>query len=774
MNRDVTPGQADKQVTGGDVLEGNVTRITFRNEENGYTVLRLHPDKPRSRSTNSAYNQDKDAVTTVVGNLPPVRPGETVRFRGTWINNKEYGEQFQATAVEYITPTTVEGIKRFLGSGVIKNVRKRTADKIVDHFGVAILGILDNAPERLSEVPGITAGRAKQIADGWVAQRNVKEIMLFLASHGVGTAHAVKIQQLYGDQAIQMVQQDPYRLARDVYGIGFKTADQIAQNMGLSEVAPQRIAAGVLHALETMAEDGHVFAERDELIRTSAEMLGLSADLCDGAIETLFTQDSIKLERIPRSALANPTEPLESENLFGIDTTQPETIEAVYLPLYYACEKGAANRIHAMIGSPVSKLRGVRSLDWDSFFTRLRSEASITLSEQQEEAVRGALSHKLSVITGGPGTGKTTTLRSVIRALEAINARYALASPTGRAAKRLSEATEREAKTIHRLFGYRPPGGFAHDENNPLPVDMLIIDETSMLGSVLFYSVLKALSPSTHLLLVGDVDQLPSVSAGDVLRDVINSGSAFVTRLNTIFRQAEGSLIIQNAHRINHGDPPDMSNSGTDFFVFSEQDSDLVADLVTDIVQNRIPRKFGFNPVDQVQVLAPMRRGSVGVDTLNTRLQAALNPQGKTAEKQLGGRVFRVGDKLMQTRNNYDKEVYNGDIGKLVSIDFDNSTFNVLIDGRSIEYDWSESDELIHAYAVTVHRSQGSEFPCVVIPLVNQHYVMLQRNLLYTAVTRAKKVVILVGSRWAISSAAANDSQTRRNSGLAWRIGGNG
>ncbi|MBX3066959.1 MAG: ATP-dependent RecD-like DNA helicase [Anaerolineae bacterium] len=728
-----------------ETLEGVIERVTYYSDETGYSVLRIKPNKPRFNFTAA-----KDGTLTVVGTLPELQPGESVRFTGTWVNHREHGKQFQANKVEQMLPATVEGLRRYLGSGMIKGVGPVTAKRIVDHFGLHTLDMLDRSPEQLRDVEGIGQKRAEWIIRGWQDQKQIKEIMLFLQSHNVSTAIAVKIFKAYGDESINQVQRDPYRLAREIHGIGFKTADQIARNLGLPTDSAVRVNAGVLFALSELTEDGNVYSLRSQIVEQAAELLGLPAEQCEVAIERLYSNHDIHIEGIP------------DEN--------GQMLEALYIPAMYHSEKGVATRIMGMIGLGMTRLRRAREIDWSAFFSRLEREDKITLTEQQQDAVRAALTHKISVLTGGPGTGKTTTLRAVIRALESIEARYALASPTGRAAKRLSEATSRPAKTIHRLLGFSPGEGFLQNENNPLNVDMLIVDESSMLDLVLFYSVLRALSPETHLLLVGDVDQLPSVGAGDVLRDVIGSEVAHVTRLDTIFRQAGDSLIIANAHRINHGEIPDISNNGNDFFLFSEREPDAVIDLLVDIVQNRIPNRFGLNPLDDVQVMAPMKRGSLGIDALNERLQQTLNPAGRAAEKQFGGRILRVGDKVMQTRNNYEKEVYNGDIGRIHAIDFTDQTLQVVMDGRFIDYDWSETDELMHAFAISVHRSQGSEYPAVVMPVVTQHYVMLQRNLLYTAVTRAKKLVVLVGTRWAIEKAINNDSESKRNSGLKWRL----
>jgi exodeoxyribonuclease V alpha subunit len=728
-----------------ETLEGVIERITYYSDESGYTVLRLRPDKP--------YRASSDGLLTVVGTLPELQPGEAVRLTGTWTSHREHGKQFRADAVEQMAPATLEGLRRYLGSGLIKGVGTKTANRIVDYFGMKTLDILEHAPDRMRDVPGVGNYRTNLIIKAWAEQQKIKEVMLFLQSHRVSTTLAVKIYKQYGDQAIDQVLSDPYRLARDIHGIGFKTADQIARNLGLPLDSPERIAAGTVFALYTLNDEGHVYAPRPVAVQMAAELLGVPAELCETAVEHLQRSEQIVVEELPPEQQG-----------------QPEKIEGLYLPPMYYSEKGTARRMLNTTASASSRLLSARSLDWQAFFARLAEEDNVLLTEQQKEAVRAALTYKISVLTGGPGTGKTTTLRAVIRALESIQGRYALASPTGRAAKRLAEATGRRAQTLHRLLGFSPNEGFAFNEHAPLDVDLLIVDEASMLDLVLFYDVLKALAPETHLMLVGDADQLPSVGAGDVLRDVIRSEKVYVTRLAAIFRQAEDSLIIRNAHRINQGQMPDLTNQGTDFFLFSAEDPDEVADLVVDVVQNRIPRRFGLHPLDDVQVLAPMYRGSVGVQSLNERLQNALNPAGRLAERRIGGRVFRVGDKVMQTRNNYDKDVYNGDIARIHSIDFTEQLIRLSIDGRFVDYDWSDADELVHAYAVSVHRSQGTEYPAVVIPMVSQHFMMLQRNLLYTAITRAKKLVVLVGTRKAIGMAVHNDKLTRRYSGLAWRL----
>jgi len=726
-------------------LKGTVERITYYNDENGYTVLRLRPEQMRL----GALSGD---LVTVVGNLPDLQPGEAVEFEGEWTTHASYGRQFRAENVQRTMPATIEGMRRYLGSGLIKGIGPRTAEKIVNHFGLETINVLDHAPERLMEVPDVGRKRMRMIAEAWQEQQAIKEVMLFLQGHNVSTALAIKIYKTYGDEAIEKVRENPYRLARDIWGIGFLTADKIARDMGLPPDSPHRMAAGVIYALNEATNDGHVYLPRHELVAKAAELLRVEdTDGIEGAIDRLHAAGEVMIDPIPSGDAS-------------------VEIEAVYLPSLYYAERGAARRLRMMLDEPQSRLADMQDVRWGPFLAGLSGESQVALTEQQREAVRAALTSKVSILTGGPGTGKTTTLRTVIAALRTTGHRFLLCSPTGRAAKRLSEATGQPAQTIHRLLGFSPGEGFSSNEENPLDTDMVVVDEASMIDLPLFYSLLRAIAPDTHLLLVGDVDQLPSVGAGDVLRDVIRSGVVPVTRLGLIFRQAETSLIIQNAHRINQGQPPDTSNKGRDFFFFGAEDPEAAAALVVDIVQNRIPGKFGYHPLDDVQVLVPMYRGAAGVNALNQALQAALNPPGRPAERRLMGRLFRVGDKVMQTRNNYDKEVYNGDIGRVHSFHFDAQTMTVRMDERLVTYDWSEADELIHAYAISVHKSQGSEYPVVVMPILTQHYMMLQRNLLYTAVTRAREMVVLVGTRKAIAIAVRNDQITRRYSALDWRL----
>jgi exodeoxyribonuclease V alpha subunit len=732
-----------------ETLEGVVERVTYYNPENGYSVIRLAPARAR-RSLNPA-----DDLITVVGNLPEVQPGEHLRLAGQWANHADYGRQFRAEKCEQTLPATVDGIRRYLGSGLIKGIGPKTAEKIVGAFGAETLYVIDSEPQRLREVPDIGEKRYQLITAAWETQKAIKDVMVFLQSHGVSTALAIKIYKQYGDESLKVVQTEPYRLARDIWGIGFKTADKIARALGLPHDSPARIDAGVAHTLSELADDGHVYAPQSELLRASAELLEVPAELVPAALERLEADGRIRRETLPGA-----------------------TESAVYLTPFYHAEVNAAARLKALLGAPdlfgqrASRLQDFANADWGALLSSASSTPSVdSLSAEQRAAVQTALTSKVCVLTGGPGTGKTTSLRAVMQLLERGRHPVALASPTGRAAKRLSEATGRSAQTLHRLLGFSPLDGFTFDEGHRLPAHMVVVDEVSMLDLLLFNNLLKAVDPAAHLLLVGDVDQLPSVGAGDVLRDLVRSGRVPVVRLTQIFRQAADSHIITNAHRVNHGEFPLFEKGSRDFFLFAEEDAEAAAERVVDVVAHRIPGKFGLNPLTDVQVLAPMRRGSAGVVTLNARLQAALNPPapGK-AERQMGGRILRVGDRVMQIRNNYQKEVFNGDIGGVVDVDAESQTLTVEFDGRPVLYDWADADELQHAFAVSIHKSQGSEFPAVVVPLLTQHYVMLQRNLLYTAITRARQLCVIVGTRKAISIAVRNAAVAQRWSGLGARL----
>ena len=680
-----------------DKLSGSVERITFYNAENGYTVLRLRPEVSRGqRIPGLSY----DGLATVVGNLPELSPGEHVRLQGLWDTHPKHGTQFKAELCEQSLPASLAGMESYLGSGMIKGIGPKMAERIVGQFKEETFEIIENAPERLREVPGIGLDRTGKITAAWQEQKQVKEIMVFLHSHGVSTNLAVKIYKTYGDASLETVQKNPYQLERDIYGVGFKTADRIAQALGLPPEHPARIEAGIVFALNELINDGNVYAPREMLSRRAIELLGVSPDLIPPALERLRAEDRIRPELVPLDPQPGANGPgiSESRALYAADPV-------IYLtPLYFG-EKGVSERLKALAGAP-------KRLVQASFLAE-------NLSAEQRAAVQMALENPVSVLTGGPGTGKTTCLKALIDALQARGASVALASPTGRAAKRLAEATGHPARTIHRLLEPSPTLGFKRNEENPLEIDYLVVDEASMLDLLLTNHLLKAIRPGTQVLFVGDVDQLPSVGAGDVLRDLIASGLVPVARLMTIFRQAAGSQIITNAHLINQGRLPLIDKDSRDFFLFAAEDADAAANWVVDVVAERIPAKFGLDALRDIQVLTPIYRGAVGVSALNERLQTRLNPASdKKAERRLFGVTYRAGDKVMQTLNNYDKDVFNGDIGFIHSLDAIEHTLTVDFDGRLVPYDWNEVDELSLAYAISVHKAQGSEFPAMVLPLV--------------------------------------------------------
>jgi exodeoxyribonuclease V alpha subunit len=725
-----------------ETIVGTVERVTFYNPDNGYSVIKIKPEGKFPKQV------ARDGTLTIVGVLPEINPGQHFEFTGQWEESK-YGTQLRVERVTPIMPSTEEGLVAFLGSGIAPGVRKRTAEKVVAFFGTDTARVLDQEPDRIYEVPGVRREQAASLIRGWQQNGTVRRTMIFLQGYGVTSKMATRILDHYGAATVNKVQQDPYQLADEVFGIGFIRADEIARAMGLDADDPRRIRAGLHYALNQMTKEGHTYYPRGELVQRTNELLRIDHPARVEAVlsQQLFAGDLLNDE--------SPNAPISQD--------------AVYLPAYYYAERDAAERLRELAATGSDLMKAAEGLQWERFVERLVYGQPVELSAQQQGAVRAALLHKLSVLTGGPGTGKTTTVNMVIRALEALKVRYSLASPTGRAAKRLNETTERPASTLHRLLGYGPDG-FERDEDNPLEADFLIVDETSMVDLMLLDDVLKALKPQAHLLLVGDVDQLPSVGAGNVLRDIIDSGLAHVTRLDVIFRQKDTSHIIVNAHRINHGDAPFMDNRSEDFFFFGNEDPQGAASLVVDIVLNRLPARFGIEPLRDVQVIAPMYRGPAGVHALNESLQASLNGDPRQAQQELGGRKLRVGDKVMQTRNNYEKEVFNGDIGVITGIDFEERTLEVVIDEQYLYYEYSEAEELIHAYCISTHRSQGSEYPVVVMPVLTQHYMMLQRNLLYTAITRAKQLVVLVGSRKAVYMAVNNNKVATRYSGLLDRL----
>ncbi|MCY4072863.1 MAG: ATP-dependent RecD-like DNA helicase [Chloroflexi bacterium] len=730
-------------------IQGAIERVTYFNEENGYSVIKISPDKRYPRA------QARDGTVTVVGIMPALQEGESAQFSGAWVNDDRYGFQFRAEQTIPIAPHTAKGVISYLSSGIVKGIGPRTAEKIVRHFGEKTVEILDTDPRRIHEVPALKTKLADNLIDAWAKNRITRNLLIYLQGLGISARISRRIINEYGAQTQKIIEHNPYQLAEDVFTIGFRKADQIARNLGVEVDAKYRLRAGLHHTLNELSREGHTYAPQDELIETASELL----DIEDKQALKIALHGQVTAGKLMEDRL--------------LDRTRAELTSAIYLPRFFRAETGVASRMHALVGSRSIIIKDHRKTDWTRFLRQLSKSNDVDLSPRQQGAVRAALSSKVSVLTGGPGTGKTTTLQMLIHALNDGDYAYKLASPTGRAAKRLSEATGVPASTIHRLLGFSAEiGGFEHDEDNPLPVDMVVIDEASMLDLQLTHSLLRALPASAHLLLVGDVDQLPSVGAGNVLRDVIESGIASVTRLDQIFRQDDDSHIVSNAHRINEGLEPYTGNDSKDFFFFNIAEPDAAADILVDIVRTRIPKRWGLDPVRDIQVISPMYRSLIGVDNLNNRLQGELNDNPRMASVKLGGRVFRVGDKVMQTRNNYEKDVFNGDIGFIDSIDDDDNSLEIVMDGSYVAYDYSETDDLMHAYCISTHRSQGSEYPAVVMPVATQHYIMLQRNLLYTAITRARQLVVLVGTRRALWIAVNNNKVAQRHSGLLVRLQG--
>ncbi|MBV7668805.1 ATP-dependent RecD-like DNA helicase [Streptomyces halstedii] len=731
------------------VLEGVLERITYANEENGYTVARV--DTGRGSGD----------LLTVVGSLLGAQPGESLRMEGRWASHPQFGKQFQVDNYTTILPATIQGIRRYLGSGLIKGIGPVMADRITTHFGVDTLDVIERHPERLVEVPRLGPKRTKMIAAAWEEQKAIKEVMVFLQSVGVSTSVAVRIYKKYGDASISVVKNQPYRLAADVWGIGFLTADRIAQAVGIPHDSPERVKAGLQYALSQSTDQGHCFLPEERLIADGVKLLQVDTGL---VIECL-------------AELAEDPEGVVREKVPGPE--DGALVTAVYLVPFHRAEISLAAQVRRLLHTPEDRMPAFQGVDWDTALSWLAGRTGATLAPEQQAAVRLALSRKVAVLTGGPGCGKSFTVRSVVELARAKNAKVVLAAPTGRAAKRLSELTGAEASTVHRLLELKPGGDAAYDRERPLDADLVVVDEASMLDLLLANKLVKAVAPGAHLLLVGDVDQLPSVGAGEVLRDLLaEDGPVPSVRLTTIFRQAQQSGVVTNAHRINAGLPPHTQGL-SDFFLFVEDETEDAGVLAVDVAARRIPAKFGLNPRRDVQVLAPMHRGPAGAGHLNGLLQQAITPgRPDLPEKRFGGRVFRVGDKVTQIRNNYEKGangVFNGTVGVVTALDTDEQTLTVLTDeDEEIGYDFDELDELSHAYAMTIHRSQGSEYPAVVVPVTTSAWMMLQRNLLYTAVTRAKKLVVLVGSRRAIGQAVRTVSAGRRCTGLAFRLRGGG
>jgi exodeoxyribonuclease V alpha subunit len=726
-----------------DTLRGNVERITYTNPSNGYTVLLIRAD--------AAHSVPKvSGMVTVVGTLPVINLGENLEFSGKWHDDPRYGRQFKAETCTPAMPSSREGLIAYLGGGLVKGVGMKTAEKIVQFLGKNALATLDSNPKRLYDVPGLKPELAEKLIEALSTGQQNRRALIALQDMGISGAMAARIVKQLGPDSPRIVRENPYTLADEVYGYGFTRADAVARTLGVQNDDHNRIRAGLRYTLNQAAFDGHVYLPRHVLVEKAREALKVDDPML---IDVLIAQEVFH-ERLM----------IEGE------ATSPDA--AIYTPEYYEAETHAADALERMAQSgSIIRIPAKNALE-SGLFEQIADQHNIALSPQQRDAAAAALLNKISILTGGPGTGKTTTLKTVIHALESLDVPFALASPTGRAAKRLAEATGHPATTIHRLLGFMPnTGEFMYDENNPLEIAMLVLDETSMLDMLLFDAVLRALKPETHLLLVGDVDQLPSVGAGNVLRDMIASGMAHVTRLKTIFRQGEGSRIVSNAHLINAGEEPVLDNSiaDTDFYFFSADDPDMAGDLIVDIVTSRLPGKFGFDPLHDVQVIAPMYRGAAGVDTLNSKLQAMLNPPNGQPEYRGGGRVLRERDKVMQTKNNYELEVFNGDIGFITEIDRGYG-IAVEMDTGEVQYELHHVEQLIHAYCISTHRSQGSEYPVVVMPVLTSHYVMLQRNLLYTALTRARRMVVLVGSRKAIAIAVNNAKVSERYTALHKRL----
>ena len=698
-----------------------VERITYQNPENGYSVLKVKV---------KGYND----LVTLVGNLLEVPVGSVLLCRGEWKVDKCYGSQFVAATWEETMPATVYGIEKYLGSGLVKGIGPRFARAIVQRFGTETIDIIETEIERLYEVPNIGRKRVAKIRESWEKQKDIKNVMLFLQGYGVSTAYAAKIYREYGKESIDKVRENPYRLADDIWGIGFKTADGIAAKMGYEKEDPRRCRSGILYTLGQLSDEGHVYAGEEQLVKTAGQLLE--------AGETAI-----------RDTLAGM---LQAEDLI-LDK------DAIYLPPFYHAECGTSRRLRDLAESTGRSL-------FDGLFdpSSLTAETGIEYDEVQLAAIRQAVTSKVMVLTGGPGTGKTTTTQGIIAALKKAGLRVLLAAPTGRAAKRMSEATGMEAKTIHRLLEYNPQDGYKRNDENPLEGDALIVDECSMIDILLMNNLLKAVPVGMRLVFVGDIDQLPSVGAGNVLRDIIDSQRIPVVRLVRIFRQAQKSRIVMNAHTINQGRFPDTSNGrDTDFFFMREDDPERAAETIVRLVKERLPRAYRESP-DRIQVLTPMQRGVVGAANLNLLLQQALNPSGPSLNR--GGYTYRQGDRVMQQRNNYDKDVFNGDLGYIREVDTEERTLKVDFDGKWVEYDVTELDELTLAYATTIHKAQGSEYPIVVMPVLMTHFVMLQRNLIYTGITRAKKICGLLGAAKALAYAVRNVSVLKRNTRLKERL----
>lgn len=700
-----------------------VENVIYRNQENGWSVMKV-----------SVKGYDNPVVLT--GTLLDVPVGSVLLAVGDWRVDAKYGRQFAVQSWTEEMPATLYGIEKYLGSGLVKGIGPAYARSIVRRFGLDTISVIENDIERLLEVPRLGRKRMESIRESWEKQKDIKEVMVFLQGHGVSTAFAAKIYAKYGKESISKVSENPYQLADEIWGIGFKTADCIASKMGYEKNDPRRCRSGILYTLNQLAEDGHVYAEQEQLVENAVRLLEADADSVREALASMIGNNDIISDS-----------------------------DLIYLPHLFHAENGAAKRLHMLLAD--KSLSGYDPEEMKKAESVMNS-GEIVYDDVQQAAIRKALDSKVMVLTGGPGTGKTTTTQGIIAAYKECGMSILLAAPTGRAAKRMTEATGMEAKTIHRLLEYNPVDGYKRNDENQLEGDALIVDEASMIDILLFYCLLKAIPASMRLILVGDIDQLPSVGAGNVLRDIIDSREIPVVRLTRIFRQARSSRIVMNAHAINAGQFPDIKNgSDSDFFFISHDNTDEMVSVIIGLVRDRLSKKYGYNPKD-IQVLTPMQRGPVGTANLNIELQKALNPVGASLTR--GGNTFREGDKVMQIRNNYDKAVFNGDIGYVTAVDTDEHTLTVAYDSRLVEYELTELDEIVLAYAVTIHKSQGSEFPVVVMPVTMKHFVMLQRNLIYTGITRAKKICVLIGTTKALAYAIGQNAVSKRNTRLKERL----
>lgn len=717
-----------------ELEKAQVERITFQNEENGYTIARV---KAKGRH----------GLVTIVGNLPGLVVGEILNVKGEWHQHPKFGEQLKVASYESLIPATSAGIEKYLGSGLIKGIGPIMAKRLVSRFGTETLDVIDDHIDRLQEVEGIGEKRVEMIRTAWDEQKEVRDVMVFLQGHGVSPAYATRIFKQYGREAVQIVRDNPYRLAEDVFGIGFLTADRIAAKLGVPKESPMRAEAGIQHVLHQLSDEGHVFFPLEPLIEECRKILELEVEVIRQAAAGAAQRKKIVIEA----------------------STEPgRQAEKVYLAPLYASEVGLARRLLALTAEP----KQLRLIDHEDAMRTVQKELKIELSRNQLQAIREALEKKVMIITGGPGTGKTTIINSIIKLYGRTGQKILLAAPTGRAAKRVFEATKHEARTIHRLLEFSPKGGrFKKNEDDPLDADLIVVDEVSMVDTVLMFQLLKAVPLKATLILVGDVDQLPSVGPGNVLKDIIDSGCIPVARLTQIFRQSEMSTIVVNAHRINSGEMPISRRAGqsqSDFRFIEIDEPEKALETILSLCRDRLPKAFGYNAFNDIQVLTPMHRGTIGATNLNAELQKALNPSTHCVSR--AGKTFKAGDKVMQIRNNYDKDVFNGDIGRIVKINDEERDVLVNFDGKTVAYDFNDLDELVLAYATSVHKAQGSEFPAVVMPVMIQHFILLQRNLLYTGITRGKKLVVLVGTRKALAIAILNNKPKLRFTLLKERL----